>query len=499
MTKAVAYVRVSSKEQKEEGYSIPAQKRLLWEFAKKNSLQIVQEFEDNETAKKAGRTNFGLMVEFLKKNKEVKTILVEKTDRLYRNFKDYVIIDELEISVYLVKENEKIGKDASSHQKFIHGIKVLMAKNHIDNLSEESRKGLTEKAESGIYPSGSVPVGYKTTKESGKSVPVVDEENKDLVIRLFQYYATGFYSLDSLIAKVESEGFKISDKYTTQKHGKGLVKSMIHRVLRNRFYFGEYVWAGKIYAGTHEPLIPKELWDNVQKILDKRKDTKTAQYNNINFTYKGLFTCGECGRTITAERKTKPSGREYVYYHCTKYHTNCQQEPIEEKGLDEQIKARLEGLKMPQETILYITEGLRQSHSLKRNTEDKVRDNLVEEKAKYQQRLDALYEDKLDGNITSDFYKIKAGEYEANLKQLDTKISQYTQTDIDYYKMGSNILELAQTASFLYENGKPEEKRELLSFLLQNSTLKDGSPCLDYKKPFDRVYQRALCSDWLRG
>ena len=140
MKKAVVYVRVSSKEQKREGYSIPAQKKLLWEYAKANSFSVVKKFEDDETAKSAGRTGFNKMIEYLKSNKDVGTILVEKTDRLYRNFKDYVTIDDLKVTIFLVKESEEIGKNANSHQKFMHGIKLLMAKNYIDNLSEEVKK-----------------------------------------------------------------------------------------------------------------------------------------------------------------------------------------------------------------------------------------------------------------------------------------------------------------------------------------------------------------------
>ena len=71
MQQAIIYVRVSSKEQKQEGYSIPAQRKLLREYAKANSFKIVKEFEDDETAKSAGRTGFGQMVEFVKNNKEV--------------------------------------------------------------------------------------------------------------------------------------------------------------------------------------------------------------------------------------------------------------------------------------------------------------------------------------------------------------------------------------------------------------------------------------------
>ena len=207
MNKAVVYVRVSSKEQKQEGNSIPAQKKLLKEFARKEGYTVVKEFEDDETAKSEGRDGFGKMVEFLKENKKVSTLIVEKTDRLYRNFKDYVTIDELGVTVYLVKENEKLGDDASSHQKFIHGIKVLMAKNYIDNLSEEVKKGLNEKADSGVYPGSNLPLGYLLVKVGDKTMPMIDEKNKELLITLFNNYASGLYSLDSLLDKVKKDLF----------------------------------------------------------------------------------------------------------------------------------------------------------------------------------------------------------------------------------------------------------------------------------------------------
>src|SRR5689334_2734242 len=92
---AVVYVRVSSKEQ-EQGFSIPAQRQLLTEYADREGIHVVEEFEDVETAKRAGRTSFGEMVEFLRNNQGTcRTLLVEKTDRLYRNIKDWVTIDEL--------------------------------------------------------------------------------------------------------------------------------------------------------------------------------------------------------------------------------------------------------------------------------------------------------------------------------------------------------------------------------------------------------------------
>ncbi len=132
--KAVIYARVSSDEQQKEGFSIPAQIELLQNYAKNNKIQVVKVYEEAQTAKQSGRVKFNEMLKFLHASKDIKTILVEKTDRLHRNFKDYVLIDEQDVEVHLVKENEIIGKNSSSHQKFVHGIKVLMAKNFIDNL-----------------------------------------------------------------------------------------------------------------------------------------------------------------------------------------------------------------------------------------------------------------------------------------------------------------------------------------------------------------------------
>ena len=84
---AVLYARVSTKEQEQEGFSIPAQLKLLREYAERKNLQIVREFTDAETAKQNGREAFNEMLAFLKANPQVRYLLCEKTDRLSRNFR----------------------------------------------------------------------------------------------------------------------------------------------------------------------------------------------------------------------------------------------------------------------------------------------------------------------------------------------------------------------------------------------------------------------------
>src|SRR5438067_9024526 len=99
--RAVLYARVSSKDQEKEGFSIPAQLRLLRDHAANKGFAIAQEFTDIESARESGRTNFTQMLWYLKKHHAVcRTILVEKTDRLYRNIKDYARVDELDVEVH---------------------------------------------------------------------------------------------------------------------------------------------------------------------------------------------------------------------------------------------------------------------------------------------------------------------------------------------------------------------------------------------------------------
>jgi DNA invertase Pin-like site-specific DNA recombinase len=154
---AVVYARVSSKDQEREGFSIPAQFDLLRSYSAGRGLRIAQEFAGVETAKQARRVAFGDTVAFAKKHRVRLAILVEKTHRLYRNLRDLVIMDELDVEIHveihLVKENVSCHPSPDHMKSSCTGIRVLMAKTYIDNLSEEPRKGMIEKAKQAIWPS----------------------------------------------------------------------------------------------------------------------------------------------------------------------------------------------------------------------------------------------------------------------------------------------------------------------------------------------------------
>ena len=224
---AVLYARVSSREQEREGYSIAAQQELLRSYARDNDFEILEEFVDVETAKRTGRVQFGRMLKFLKRRHAVKpVVLVEKTDRLYRNLKDWVSLDDTGVDVHLVKEGIVISDDSRSSERFVHGIKVLMAKNYVDNLSEEVRKGMHQKAAEGHWPS-SAPFGYVNRREAGRSYIVPDPERAILVRNLFELYDSGQWSVNRLAKYAQEQGFR-------GKRGGKIQASLIHQILRER-------------------------------------------------------------------------------------------------------------------------------------------------------------------------------------------------------------------------------------------------------------------------
>jgi DNA invertase Pin-like site-specific DNA recombinase len=271
---------------------------------------IKKVFEDFETAKRSGRTQFNEMVSYLKQHHATcRTILVEKTDRLYRNAKDWVTLDELDVEIHFVKENSIISQNSRSSDKLIHGMKVLFAKNTIDNLSEETKKGMLEKARSGLCPS-CARVGYRNADGAGgKRVIVPDPETTPTIIDMFERFATGQYSLEGLVAELRAEGVML--------RGRKIFKSLVHQILRNRLYMGEFDWDGVTYQGSHEPLVSRECWEQVQELLDRRAENKTRKVKH-DFPFSGVVHCGHCGCLLVGEQK----GR-YVYYHCTGNRGKC--------------------------------------------------------------------------------------------------------------------------------------------------------------------------------
>lgn len=477
--KAVLYARVSSKDQEKEGYSIPAQQKLLREYARENGFAIIDEYIDVETAKAAGRTNFNVMLRYLKDQKKLKpesactTILVEKTDRLYRNLKDYVTLDELGLNVHLVKENSILGPESKCDQKFMHGIQVLMAKRYIDNLSEETKKGMREKAEQGLYPQ-MAPFGYKNVERDSRRCIVPDEQTRQAVVQLYELYATGRYSLKDLTRIMNIEVLPQLSRKSR------FTRASVHEWLRNPFYYGDFMWRDQYYEGKHEPIISRELFEKVQSVLDN-KGSGGAHFMKHSWLLQGLVQCGHCGCAMTAELKKG----KYIYYHCTKNRGDCPAVGyVREKDLDAALHETLIHVHLPEDVLAFAKTALRESFRAEKNDHHEAIDKLNSKHTQLQQRLERLYEDKLDGTIDQDLYSKKKQEYRLEQSHIEELLAKHRNADRSYLDHGETLIDLMSRAYQVYQTGSPEQKRLILQTVHSNRLWRDGQVVVTYRQPF---------------
>jgi site-specific DNA recombinase len=492
---AVIYARVSSKEQEKEGFSIPAQLKLLKEYASANGFAVAEEYIDVETAKQTGRAAFGEMVAYLKAHPSVRVMLVEKTDRLYRNLKDWVTVDELNVEMHFPKEGVVLSRESRSSEKFMHGIKVLMAKNYIDNLSEEARKGMQEKAEQGIWPT-KTPLGYRNiTGPDGKKIIAVDPALSPIVAQMFEWYSRGDISLKEAARKAHAAGLLYP------KSGAKVPVSTVHTILRNRLYTGWFEWNGKLIQGKHEALVPVELWERVQGVLDGRF-AKKAKRGRHDFPFSGLIACHACGCAVVGEIKKQ----RYVYYHCTGYADKCQGNPascrrkyVREEALEARFTELLGRLKFDDEVLEWVRDALHASHADERREHEEAIRRHQAEYNRLNDRIHAMYVDKLDGLVEAAFFEKMSNQWREEQSRCQREIERHQNANKSYLDEGIALLELARNAQRLFAKQEPREKRRLLNFVLSNCTWEDGEVVATFREPFDMLAETAANSSRLES
>ena len=480
MKKAVLYARVSSKEQEKGGFSIPAQVDFLTLYAKENNIDIVKVFTESETAKKAGRTNFNKMIELLKKNNDIRIILVEKTDRIYRNFKDYVTLDEFDgLEVHLVKENMIISDNAPSHIKFMHGMKVLMAKNYIDNLSEEVRKGINKKCQLGQYPA-KAPVGYKNVIKNKQHIIEIDKETAPYIKLAYELYISTNHSYKTLAEELTKKGFRINNKIC-RKHN-------IENIFDNPIYYGEFYHNGVKYQGVHKPIISKELYLAVQQ---KRKAVEKPKKYKHDFTYSGIIKCSHCGCNLVGEIKK----HKYIYYHCTgNKGGNCKSKYIKEEVIDDAVMGILSGLYVSPEEHTEIIDTIKELIGLKEETDTSMLDTIANQIKVLKNRLNCMYVDKIDGKITEKFFREKSFEWNKEISELEIEMNAILKNDDSFISNCENILELCENASEYYLRANIEQKQNLLKMLCSNFFYDGENLHIHLKSTFETLFKSACRS-----
>lgn len=462
--KAVILARVSTKEQEQDGFSLPAQEKIMKEYARRSDLrlEVVKVFAIAESASKTKqRIIFNQMINFVNKN-GIKILIVEKVDRLTRSFKDMVMIDDWleddeQRQVHLVKDGLVLHKHARSQEKLNWGVKVLFAKNYIDNLREEVAKGVKEKLEQGWYPGTRPPLGYVHTGEKGHKIQIVDTIIAPLVKLAFELYDTGNYSTLTLTKELNNQGLR-------NRHGKPLAKSTVYYLLTDKFYVGIMNWNGKEYAGSYEKLIDEDLFRRVQTKLGSGTTPKVEKHLTL---MKGKAFCESCGATVSWYMQ-----KGHWYGECKS------QKPCTARGCARQDQIELElaeyfnQLIAPSPAIIaWVKKELRQSSAREAEQHDAAVNQLTNHFRRLDNQIQVLYEDRLDSRISVEVYdekvKAKTSERDETAKQLEKLATQNN----DYIENGIDILELTQSAATIFRDKPVEKQRILLGDIFSNITL----------------------------
>jgi len=320
--RAVVWARVSSEEQR-GGYSLDAQERLLREFASEKNLNVVRVFRVAESAStSAKRKEFKACLNFVEKER-IPFLIAEKVDRITCNLNDLARIHELmnkrSLTVMFMREAIEMDGKSDPSTFLTFNLIGVVASYIAQNIGREARKGMKEKVEQGGMPF-KCPIGYlpvpDTTDSNGKRrTVVIDPERAPLVRWAFEEYAKGHHSLSTLTAEFNRKGLTTRPNPNNDAHP--ILLPTLNKILTNRFYYGVVVWNGDEYKGTHEPLITRELFDEVRVRLKERR-TYIKPAAKKSFPFRGFLRCGYCGMSITAEEQQGKNGKgRYVYYHCS--------------------------------------------------------------------------------------------------------------------------------------------------------------------------------------
>ena len=294
------------------------------------------------------------------------------------------------------------------------------SKYYVDNLSENTKRGLRQKVRLGLYPSHA-PIGYINDVRS-KTV-IVNKRLAPVVLAAFELYAQGNQTLESVAIFMKSKGI-------TTKIGKQLTKDQIKRILTNPFYYGHFRYCGEVYEGKHKAIIEKRLFDRAQAVIAKRcHPQKGATAPQV---FCGLLTCGACNMAITAEKKIKHqkngSTHEYIYYRCTRKHKSivCKEPPITEPELAEQLSDILQGYALPESWATTLGKMLDADEYKAEQSAGVFVANARNRLANLQSKLQRLLDGYLDQYIDQQTYRTRQGELMSEKKSLEEQIGKLT-------------------------------------------------------------------------
>ncbi len=488
MNLSLLYVRVSSLDQEKDGYSLAAQEKLGYEYARRKELKITRAWKVSESAWHEERTAFNQLVEYAKKHPEIKHIIFDVTDRMTRNdfdkLKIYNLIKDYDKTIHFSRTNKIFNKNSGSDDVFMFDIEVAVAKKMSNDISRKTKMGMLEKAEQGLYPSVA-PLGYKNNRIT--HLIEVDKENAPHIKRACSRMSSGSYSLRMLEYQLYDEGLR-------SKSSKRVGTSTLDHVLKNPIFYGAFRWNGKLYQGSHVPIISKQLFDKVQSVLN---GTYHPSIHKRKFHFNSLMICGVCGCKVVGEEKKN----KYKYYHCT-FSKGRHKEGagyVREETVSEMFEEPVRKITLNDDITEWLIEGLKERSKNVSKLQENRYNSLNSQYNKVNTRLSRLYDYKFDGAINEEMFNVKEDEYKSQLIEIKSQIDSVQAINPDIHEYGYKTFELSNKRYRQYVRANNEGKAKILKFIASNYTLNDLSLDATYKKPFSFIAEGLSCTTWLGG
>ncbi|MDA1169320.1 MAG: recombinase family protein [bacterium] len=475
--KAIILARESDKNQD----SNDAQLFRMGDYIKSKGLDEWKTFKLKESSTKGYRKKFQEIIEEVKKSKEIIAIVVDTVDRLQRGFRESVIFDELrkegKVELHFYRENLVINKKSNSSDIMRWDMAVMFAKSYVLQLSDNLKRKHDKMREDGEI-TGAPPIGYKSIYNDNplrvRRVDVVPDDKAHLIVRIYEEYAKGDVSVNTLADRMYALGFR------SKINGK-VNHAMIFKILNDTFYYG-YAYSRTHdlrYRHGYKPIISKALFDKCQAVMERHNKVPT-KYASKPFVFRGLIVCGKCGGVVGGQLKKG----KYAYYSCSGF-KDCKREYVPEVELLKQVYGVLDGFKLSDQMIEEITEGLKQIGENENRFYRKNVTALKTEHDKYEARIKKMYEDKLDGRITDEMYDSFLREYKEKQAELFEQMQDHSDADEQFYLTANMTLNIAKRAKEIFMSSEVEEKRQFLGFLLQNCELNEKTLGFTLRSPFN--------------
>jgi len=347
------YARKSTESDERQALSIESQVNKMLQIAEREHIEVVDIRRESKSAKDSN--NRPVFRELLcdVKNEKFNAILTWAPDRLSRNAGDLGSVVDLmdEQKLHSIRTYGQTFSN-SPNEKFLLMILCSQAKLENDNRGINVKRGLRARCELGLWPTNAATGYIKERRLDRKNECLIDPDRAPVIKQMFEKVAHEKWSGRKLY-----HWLKFDLNFRTHAGKKHLSLGNIYKILDNTFYYGSFEYpkgGGQWYQGKHEPIVTKELYDEVQTQL-KGNELKTR--NDKEFAFTKLITCGLCGSGISADEKYKKlkNGKfnTHIYYGCTKAKDkSCKCGYINEVDLIKQLQDLVDTIKLKENIVL---------------------------------------------------------------------------------------------------------------------------------------------------